>query len=822
MKIVIVGGVAGGATTAARLRRLSEKNEIVIIERDQYISYANCGLPYYIGDVIKDKGKLSVQTVEGMKKRYNLDIRVKNEVLSIDKTNKKLKIKNLDTLEEYEETFDKLILSCGAKPIKPNISGISEAENVFTLRNIPDTFKIKEYVTEHNVKNAVVVGGGFIGVEMAENLVGLGVDVAIVEKMPQVLRQLDFEMAQILHNEISVHGVNLILGDGVSSFGDKGHSIKLESGKVLNTDMTILAIGVAPENTLAKTANLKLGEKGHIVTSQNFNTYDGASGDIQEDIFAIGDMIEVVNPLDGSNYAVPLAWGANRQGRLVADCINGIKIKPSKIMGSSVLKVFDYTVASTGSNEETLKRKGIKYVAIHAHRENHATYYPNSSSIALKLLFDKESGRIYGAQAVGREGTEKRIDVIATVMRLNGSVLDLSDLELCYAPPYSSAKDPVNILGYIAENLTNNVYKMVYHDEIDEIVKNGGLLIDVRSDFEFNNGHIEGAINIDIDTVRDNLDKIMVKKDAPIYVYCQIGQKAYQVAKVLINNGFTNIYDLSGGYTTYKNFKYKPTNKKLKKEMEDYNMPSEINDKSEYKEVDVCGMQCPGPLMATYKNLESMKAGEILKIVASDSGFSADVENWCNTNGHKLIDMKVENGKYYATIQKGGKGEKDNQVFASNQKNATIVVFSGELDKALASMIIAQGAAAQGKDVTMFFTFWGLNALRKPERTKVKKTFIERMFGKMMPRGANKLPLSNMNMAGMGSRMIKGIMKKKNVDALPVMIQKAQEIGVKMIACTMSMDLMGIKKEELIDNIEYAGVATYISKNENVGTTLFI
>lgn len=819
MKIVIIGGVAGGATALARLRRLSEDNQLVMIERDEYISYANCGLPYYIGGAIKEKQKLQVQTVAGMSKRFNADIRVKNEVTAINRKDKTVTVKKLDDGTEYTESYDRLILSCGAKPVRPPIKGLDKADNVFTLRNIPDTYKIKEYIENKGVKNAVVIGGGFIGVEMAENLTEAGVNVTLVEKLPQALKQFDFEMAQLVHQELCSNGVNMILGDGISAFENEGGTVLLESGKSLESDMTVLAIGVTPENTLAKQAGLKTGARGHVVVSDNFETYDAESGKTEKDVYAIGDMIEVTNAVDKTPYAVPLAWGANRQGRLLADYISGEKIKKSEILGASVLKVFNLTAASVGENEAVLKQKGEKYAAIHAHRANHAGYYPNSGNIALKLLFNPVTGKIYGAQAVGRDGTEKRIDVISTVMRLGGTVYDLSDLELCYAPPYSSAKDPVNILGYMAENLKKGYFKLVQHDEIDNIVKNGGYLLDVRSPFEFANGHIEGAHNLELDTLRDNIDKIAVPKDAPIYVTCQVGLRAYIAIKILRGYGFTNLYNLSGGFSTYKAYKYKPCigKKAVTHEENDLQHTPVV-----VKEVDACGLQCPGPLMAVYKNLGEMKSGEILKIISTDCGFSADVENWCKTNGHELKDLKIENGKYTAVIKKGAPQSGAAATKPGDQKNATMVVFSGDMDKVLASTIIAQGAAAQGKNVTMFFTFWGLNALRKDTKVKVKKTLVEKLFGKMMPRGAGKLPLSNMNMGGMGVKMIKSIMKKKHVDDLPTMIKKAQDAGVNMIACTMSMDLMGIKKEELIDGIGYAGVATYISRNENVGTTLFI
>lgn len=815
MKIVIVGGVAGGATAAARLRRISEKYEIVLFERDSFVSYANCGLPYYIGGTITDKQKLQVQTVEGLKNRFNIDVRVNSEVLSFDKEKKTATVKNLVSGEVYEENFDKLILSCGAKPITPKLKGLESAKGVFSIRNIPDTYRIKDFADNNKPKKAVVIGGGFIGVEMAENLAQLGIEVTLVEKMSQVLGQFDFEMAQFVHQELNNNGVNIILNDGVSEFLENGKIIVLESGTKLDTDLTILSIGVAPENALAKEAKLKLGAKGHIITDKAYHAFS-ENGEMLEDIYAIGDMIEVINGLDDTSYAVPLAWGANRQGRLVADGIGNLPFKEQKILASSVLKVFNLTCASVGANETVLKNKKIDYTVVHAHRSNHASYYPNSSNIALKLLFNKETGKIFGAQAIGGEGTEKRIDVLGTVIRLGGTIYNLASLELCYAPPYSSAKDPVNILGYIAENVVNNVYKTVYHYEIDEISKNQYVL-DVRSEFEYNNGHIPNAKNLNIDTIRQNLDKLPQDKNAPIYLYCQVGLRGYLAANILRDNGYTNIYNLSGGYLTYKTFKYKLGLRKNKKISEVNDMQNDMK----LKEIDCSGLQCPGPLMATYKEISNMNAGEKLKITATDCGFASDIEAWCNTNGHNLNGVSMENGKIIATITKGIK-EKSSVSVSGDHTSATIVVFSGQLDKVLASMIIAQGAAAQGKDVTMFFTFWGLNALRKDNKVKVKKTFIEKMFGTMMPRGAKKLPLSNMNMMGMGPKMIKGIMKKKNVDSLPDMIKNAQNAGVKMLACTMSMDLMGIKKEELIDGLDYVGVATYIAKNENAGTTLFI
>lgn len=551
-KILIVGGVAGGATAAARLRRLSEDDQIIMFERDEYISFANCGLPYYIGDVIKERGNLLVQTVAGMGQRFNLDIRNFNEVTAVDYNNNKVTVKNQITGETYEETYDHLILSPGAKPIAPRIPGYDEADNIYTLRNIDDTDRVKKAVTEDQPKKAVVIGGGFIGVEMAENLRHLGIQTTLVEKLPQVLRPLDFEMAQIIHQELNAHGVGLILGDGVDHFEDKGRKVVLESGKCIETDLVILAIGVMPDTAMAKASGIKTGPKGHIVTTQTYEVFDQTSGEVIRNVYAIGDAIEVQDFVDGSQTAIPLAGPANRQGRVVADHIHGIKFKNSGVQGTAVAKIFDKIFAATGNNEQQLKAKGIPFQQIHAHRANHASYYPGSSNIALKLLYDPKTLKIYGAQAVGGEGTEKRIDVIATVMHMGGTIYDLQELELSYAPPVSAAKDPVNILGYIAQNIAEGVFKTVEWNEIDPIIEIGGTLIDVRTPKEFEAGHVKGAVNVELDTLRENLDKLPQDKDAPLYVTCQVGLRAYLAICILRGKGYTNLYNLAGGYNTYK------------------------------------------------------------------------------------------------------------------------------------------------------------------------------------------------------------------------------------------------------------------------------
>lgn len=821
-KIIIVGSVAGGATAAARLRRLSEDDQIILFERDEYISFANCGLPYYIGDVIKERDKLFVQTIEGMSQRFKLDIRNFSEVVAVNRAEKNVVVRSVKTGETYTESYDVLILSPGAKPVKPKFPGVENANNVFVLRNIPDTDRIRGFVDINKPQTAVVIGGGFIGVEMAENLAERGVQVTLVEKMSQALAPFDFEMAQIIHQELNAHGVRVILGDGVSRFAENGGKVVLESGTELAAGLTVLAIGVAPENTLAKSCGLALGERGHIKTDEKLHVIDAATGKPVPDVYAVGDAIQVKDYVTGSDTAIPLAWPANRQGRLVADIINGMDEVYDGSLGTSVLKVFSLTGASTGANERALKAKGLPYMAVHAHRANHASYYPDSSNIALKLLFNPETGKIYGAQAVGQEGTEKRIDVIATAIKLGGTIRDLPRLELAYAPPYSSAKDPVNILGYIACNAANGVFGLAHWYEMDQIAKDGGYLLDVRTPVEFQVGHIEGAVNIELDSLRDRIGEITVSKDTPIYVNCQVGLRAYLAIQILKAYGFTKLYNVSGGYLTYKTAKYAPkSDVNIKTDVDTQVKLPAVHEKP-VKTVDVTGLQCPGPLLAAYRAVSELQSGDRVRVISTDYGFARDVENWCRTNGHELVSLTNEKNKYAALIQKGDAKAQCTVNAVPTQENATIVLFSGELDRALAAMIIAQGAAAQGKKVTIFFTFWGLNALRKDKRVHVKKNAIEKMFGTMMPRGARRMPLSSMNMLGMGQKMIKSIMKKKNVDDIDSMIKSAQNLGIKFVACTMSMDLMGIKQEELIDGVELGGVATYISSNENVGTTLFI
>ena len=828
-KVIIVGGVAGGASTAARLRRLDENIEIILFEKGEYISFANCGLPYYIGETIKDRSKLLIQTKEEMSKKFNMDIRNLSEVISIDREGKEVTIKEVETGKIYKETYDVLVLSPGAKPVILPISGIENAKNLFTLRNIPDTDKIKAHVDNNDIKNAVVIGGGFIGIEMIENLVERGINVTLVQLDNQVMPPIDFEMATIVHDHLREKGVNLIFEDTVEVFEDEGKLLTLKSGLKLNSDLTIFSIGVKPESKIAKDAGLELNQRGAIIVDEYMRTSDS-------NIYALGDAVEVRDFINGGKTMIPLAWPANRQGRLVADNICGRDAKYNGTMGSSVAKVFDLTVASTGNSEKLLKRLGIEYKAIHIQANSHAGYYPGAFPVYIKLLFNSE-GDILGAQGVGLDGVEKRIDVIATAIKGGIKAYDLADLELCYAPPYSSAKDPVNMAGYVASNVLEGDVKVRDIFEVDSIIENGEFILDVRNKMELSSGVIKGSYNIPLGELRERISEI--PKDKVINIHCKSGLRSYLAYRILVQNGF-ECRNIDGGYDLYSFIKREQKAQRDDREdrnengilqevavtnraSETYGEKLQIENKvSKVISVDACGLQCPGPIRRVYEEIEKIEDGDILEVKASDSAFKRDIKSWCDSTGNELLESSFSKEEKCFNVKIKKSITKEKEINTEEKDGATLVVFSGDLDKAIASFIIATGAASMGKKVTMFFTFWGLNILKKETKANIKKEGMEKMFDMMLPSHAGKLPLSKMNMGGMGAKMIKGIMEKNNVDSLETMIENAIKLGIKLVACSMSMDLMGIKKEELIDGVEIAGVATYLGDTEKSGLNLFI
>jgi len=814
-KIIIIGGVAGGATAATRLRRLSETDQIIVLERSGYVSFANCGLPYYLGGVIKDRARLLQETPESLHAKFNLDVRVHTEAVAIDPSKKTVRIKDLAGGNEYEETFDKLIITTGTSPRKIPFEGLDQANNVFYLRNMEDVDAIYAAL-EKGAKTALVVGGGFIGVETAENLSERGLAVTLVEGRNQILPPLDSEMARFLENEILSHGIDLRTGVSLSKFEDEGHTVILGSGEKIAADLVILSIGVVPENALTKGAGLRLTADGYVLTDEKMETYDEKTGQVHPDIYAIGDVAAVKDPIDGTITHIALAGPANRQARLVADVINGLPYTYKGAIGTSVLKVFSQTGASTGYSEALCERKGIPHQSVMMERNQHAGYYPGASMITLKVVFDPRDGKILGAQAVGLEGVEKRIDIIATALTAGLKVQDLVDLELSYAPPYGMAKDIVNIAGYAASNLLEGQFKQIPLSSVDK-EKEGALLVDARTALEFSLDHLNGAVNIPFVTLRENLDKLPKDKGAKIIVYCNVGLTAYQWIRIAVNQGYTNIYNVEGGMRLYKALHYEKPNQAGTKEEK----PMAERNNEAVVEIDATGLQCPGPIMEAAKASEKLAPGQRMKITASDCGFTSDIELWAKTTGNTIVSNEIKNGKITAVVERGP-GAIEAKPGVSNNGGTTIVLFSGDMDKALAAMIIAQGTRAMGKPATVFCTFWGLNLLRKPKAPHVKKSLIERMFGWMMPKGAKKFKLSKMNMAGMGSVMMRGVMKSKNVPVLEEQLANAKKAGVRFLACTMSMDIMGIKKEELIEGIDYVGVATYLAECQNAATTLFI
>lgn len=552
MKVVIIGGVAGGATAAARIRRLDENANIVVFEKTGYISYANCGLPYYIGGVIEDEAELTLQTPASFWQRFRIDMRVNHEVIKIDSDRKTVEVRNLISGDVFEESYDKLLISTGASPVKPELPGMDD-ERFLSLRTVEDTFKIRKYVDDNKPKSAVIIGGGFIGVEVAENLREMGMDVTIVQRPDQLMNPFDRDMASFIHGEMRRHGVELKLGRNVEGFErsavgkeDSGYEmikVLLDDGSYINTDMVVLAIGVVPDSRIAKEAGLETGIKGSIVVNDRMETS-------KPDIYAVGDAVEVKHFITGQKALISLAGPANKQGRIAADNICGGDSVFKGSQGSSVIKIFDMTAASTGINEKTAKAQGIDYDKVYLAPMSHAGYYPGGSIMSMKVIFEKGTYKLLGAQSTGYEGVDKRIDVLATAMHAGLSALCLKDLDLAYAPPYSSAKDPVNMAGFMIDNIAEGRLKQFFWDEADSLPRDGSVvLLDCRTPEEYFYGHMEGFINIPVDELRSRIDEL--PKGKPVYVHCQSGLRSYIGCRILEGNGF-DCYNLSGGYRLYE------------------------------------------------------------------------------------------------------------------------------------------------------------------------------------------------------------------------------------------------------------------------------
>ncbi len=826
-KVIIVGGVAGGASAAARLRRLDEHAEIIMFEKGQHISFANCGLPYYIGGAITERERLLVQTPQAMKDRFRIDVRTESEVIAIDPTARTITVNHREH-GQYTESYDELLLSPGARPIVPAVPGYDHPL-LYTVRNVTDIDRVKQQVQRIAGGTAIVVGGGFIGVEMAENLRAAGLAVTLIEGDSQLLAPFDPELAAALAEEMQHNGVNIVFSERVQRFTSPPHGIgvQLTDDKVLEADIVIVAIGVTPDTAFLQHTGIALGARGHIIVNEAMQTN-------VPHIYAVGDAVLTRDLVLDMPAAIPLAGPANKQGRIAADQIAGIHSTYKGSQGTAIIKVFGLTGASTGSNEKTLQRHHIDYHSVIVHPNSRASYYPGASSMMLKLLFATD-GRILGAQAVGYEGVDKRIDDIAVAIRLGGTITDLSELELSYAPPYSSAKDPVNIAGYAAENILSGRSDVFTYDQLADYDAERQQLLDVRSSLEHSNGHIPGSQSIPVDELRQRLHELDQSKE--LLVYCQVGLRGYTAARLLSQHGY-RVKNLSGGYKTYKQAQFKPDDifavatdiTPSKDFMTTMNTTQPVTATSPLAtsishELNVCGLSCPGPLIQVKQKIDSIADGQTLRVLASDPGFYEDVKAWSQMSGHSLLQLeRGKSGTIAATLAKNAKSPTATSAAHRSpaEPASTMVVFSGDLDKAIASFIIANGAAASGRKVTMFFTFWGLNILRKHEPLPISKNIISRMFGMMMPRGSQRLGLSKMNMLGIGPKLIRGIMGSQNIASLEDLMRSAAEQGVEMVACQMSMDVMGIKHEELIDGIKIAGVGYYLGQADRAGHNLFI
>lgn len=810
MKHIIIGGVAGGATAAARIRRADENAEIVLVEKGKYISYANCGLPYYIGGVIKSRDKLFVQTPEAFSRRFNVDVRTRHEALSIDTERHEVSIRRADGTT-YSETYDRLLLSPGAEPVRPPLEGI-DTEGIFTLRNVDDTDRIHSYLGTHRVRHAVVVGGGFIGLEMAENLHHAGAGVSIVEMADQVMAPVDFSIASHVHRHLMDKGVGLWLGRGVERFTSENGSIKvwLNTGETLTADLVLLSIGVRPSVKLAREAGIELGARGIKV-----NRWLQTSS---PDVYAVGDAIEYEHPIAGGPWLNYLAGPANRQARIAADnMVFGNREEYEGSIGTSVAKVFDITVGAAGLAAKHLKRMGVPYLTSVTTSSSHAGYYPGAFNLTLKLTFAPDTGRIYGAQCVGVDGVDKRIDEIAMLIKRGGTVRDLVRTEQAYAPPFSSAKDPVAIAGYVACNTLDGVMPVVTWRELAAADRAEVCLVDVRTPEEYALGTIDGAVNIPLDDLRGRLGEI--DRDSNVIVFCAVGLRGYLAQRILLGRGYRRVRNLAGGYKTYSlaTQKVEPVEGQPCGQAEDSGAES-----GDMLRLDACGLQCPGPIMQVKNAVDGMKVGQRIEVKATDPGFARDAESWCRSTGNRFVSKTSEGGYHTVVIEKREACGSAVTPAAGGSRDKTFIMFSDSLDRAIATFVLANGAAATGGKVTIFFTFWGLNVIKKRRKPHVEKDIFGRMFAWMLPSDSTCLHLSKMSMLGLGDRLMRHIMRRKNISQLEELMREAVYNGVELIACQMTMDMMGISRDELIDGVTVGGVATYMERAGNSGVNLFI
>lgn len=832
MKIVVVGGVAAGASVAARARRLDEDAEIVVLERGHHVSFANCGLPYHVGEVITDRSRLLLQTPESLREMLDIDVRTGHEVLSIDREARTVRVREVDGGAEYDEPYDALALCPGADPVRPPLAGIDDPR-VHVLRRIGDMDRIKAVVDEATARHAadratplraVVVGAGYIGLELAENLHHRGAQVHVVELAEQILPPLDHETAVPVEQHLRSRGIDVRLATAAAAFTPTPQALRVElqDSTVLDADLVVLAVGVRPSAALARAAGLELGPHGGVLVDAHMRTSD-------PHIWAAGDAVETPHTVLGGLQLAPLAGPANRQGRVAAENICGRDSEYRSTQGTSVVKVFDMVAGGTGANERQLIGAGVPYRAVHVHPSGHAGYYPGTATMHLKVLFDPQTGRLLGAQACGFDGIDKRLDVLAAALRLGATVFDLEELELAYAPPFGSAKDPVNMAGFVAANTIRGDLRLWYAQEYPGAV-DGARLVDVRTAEEFDLWHLPGAVNVPLGELRATCTDW--DRDRPVRLYCAVGFRSYLAYRALVQRGFTDVATLSGGSQTFRAWHDVEPAEPSTVPTTPYGEAAEVHaavvaqrGSGVTVDLDCAGLACPGPLMKLASTVKGMAPGDEVRVRVSDPGFANDGPAWAARNGHALLAMDPEGPGYVARFRKGGAvapAPLPAPVPAAGPGKSSFVVFSGDLDKVLAAFIIANGALAMGEEVSMFFTFWGLNTLRRSDPPERDKPFLDAMFGRMMPQGADQLTLSQMHMFGAGTALIKKAMRESSVATLPELVSAAQAAGARLIACTMTMDLLGIAASELIDGVELGGVATFLGEAAHSGTTLFI
>ncbi|MXP21222.1 pyridine nucleotide-disulfide oxidoreductase [Gordonia sp. HNM0687] len=830
MKLVVVGGVAAGASVAARARRLDESAEIIVFERGHHVSFANCGLPYHVGEVIGERDRLLLQTPQSLRESLNIDVRIATEVIAIDPSAHTVSVRGVDTGTEYTETYDKLALCPGASPVRPPLPGIDHAA-VEVLRRIGDMDRIKARLDTALAKqkagrrdpvHAVVIGAGYIGLEMAENLHHRGATVDVVEMADQILPPVDRDMSIPVEQHLRGRGIRVHLSTAAAAFAPLSGervSVELKSGTTLPADLVVLAAGVRPDTQLATAAGLALGAHGGIAVDTHMRTSD-------PDIWAAGDAVETPHTVLPGCYLAPLAGPANREARVAAENICGRDTEYLSTQGTSIVKVFEMVAGGTGATEGQLKASGVDYQAAHVHPSGHAGYYPGTAMMHLKVLFSPDDGRLLGAQACGFDGIDKRLDLMAMAIRQQMTVFDLEHQELAYAPPFGSAKDPINMAGFVASNVLRGDLRLWYAEDFPAATEEA-VLVDVRTPEEYDLWHIPGAVNVPLPTLRKTIEAGEWDRAQPLRLYCAVGFRSYLAHRVLVQTGFTDVATLSGGSTTFKAVHEKPEDVyEAMPPMESYAEASSIaaapaEATGTLIDLDCTGLACPGPIMKLSKAMEDIGVGDEVRVTVSDPGFALDAPAWASKNGHRLVEIEPEGPGYVATMRKGGAGVVTTPSGPVKPKTS-MVVFSGELDKLLAAFIIGNGAVSMGEDVSIFFTFWGLNALRREDAPARDKSAMERMMSMMMPSGAGHLPLSTMNFGGAGASMIKKVMTDHGVPTLPELIASAQEGGARLIGCTMTMELLGIAEADLIDGIEFGGVATFLGEAQESGTTLFI